>query len=371
MSKNILLGVTGSIAASKSEILYDILSRENNVKVICTSAGKRYLSSKFLENDNVYKSWDDLTGSPHIELARWADKVLIYPATANFIAKMAMGIADDLLLSTILMHKNPLYIAPAMHEEMYINKRIQDHIAVLSQHNIFCGPRFGNLDIGDKGVGRMIEPGEFSEIIESRKSRVIVTSGGTSESIDYVRTITNNSSGKQGRAIAIELLARGYNVTYIHASNIEPVSHANNLKFSNSESLISSLDKSLSDASYLFMAAAVSDFIPDFTNSKLDRKDGAISINLHPNIDIVKEAIKKYPHVTSIAFSAQMDDNLNFKKLKDKNVDFLVINNITENIIGSDFNKVSIVDKDKVLVSTSDLSKNEIAKVIIETTVDI
>ena len=166
MSKNILLGVTGSVAASKSEILYEILSEEYNVKTICSSGGKRYLSDDFLKNSNVFTSWSDLSGSPHIELARWADKILIYPATANFISKMAMGIADDLLLSTILMHKNPIYIAPAMHEEMYVNKRIQENIDLLAEYNIFCGPRFGNLDIGDKGVGRMIEPDEILQIIK-------------------------------------------------------------------------------------------------------------------------------------------------------------------------------------------------------------
>jgi phosphopantothenoylcysteine decarboxylase/phosphopantothenate--cysteine ligase len=370
MSKNILLGVTGSVAASKSEILYEILSEEYNVKTICSSGGKRYLSDDFLKNSNVFTSWSDLSGSPHIELARWADKILIYPATANFISKMAMGIADDLLLSTILMHKNPIYIAPAMHEEMYVNKRIQENIDLLAEYNIFCGPRFGNLDIGDKGVGRMIEPDEILQIIKSSKSRVVVTSGGTSEKIDAVRTITNHSSGKQGRAIAIELLAMGHEVVYIHAANTEPISHAKNVTFTTSKSLGIELDKNLEDASHLFMTAAVSDFIPEYKDTKLNRKDGEITINLHPNIDIVKDARKKNPHVTTIAFSAQMDDRLNFQKLNDKNVDFLVINNITKNLVGSNFNKVSIINKDKLLVSTDELSKNDIAKIIIKTTVD-
>ena len=130
------------------------------------------------------------------------------------------------------------------------------------------------------------------------------------------------------------------------------------------------LDKNLQDASHLFMTAAVSDFIPEYKDTKLNRKDGEITINLHPNIDIVKDARKKYPHVTTIAFSAQMDDRLNFQKLNDKNVDFLVINNITKNLVGSNFNKVSIINKDKLLVSTDELPKNDIAKIIIKTTVD-
>ena len=137
MSKNILLGVTGSVAASKSEILYEILSEEYNVKTICSSGGKRYLSDDFLKNSNVFTSWDELPGSPHIELGRWADMFLIYPATANFISKMAMGIADDLLLSTILMHTKPVYIAPAMHQEMYLNHNIQSNLKFLSKIKSF------------------------------------------------------------------------------------------------------------------------------------------------------------------------------------------------------------------------------------------
>ena len=121
MSKNILLGITGSVAASKSEILFGKVSKNNNVKIITTDAGSKYLTSEFLKNNEIISSWEDLQGSPHIELARWAEVFLIYPATANFISKMAMGIADDLLLSTVLMYNDPIYLAPAMHEEMYLN----------------------------------------------------------------------------------------------------------------------------------------------------------------------------------------------------------------------------------------------------------
>ena len=126
MSKNILLGITGSVAASKSEILFGKVSKNNNVKIITTDAGSKYLTSGFLKNNEIISSWEDLQGSPHIELARWAEVFLIYPATANFISKMAMGIADDLLLSTVLMYNDPIYLAPAMHEEMYLNPIIQN-----------------------------------------------------------------------------------------------------------------------------------------------------------------------------------------------------------------------------------------------------
>ncbi|MGI9571942.1 MAG: bifunctional phosphopantothenoylcysteine decarboxylase/phosphopantothenate--cysteine ligase CoaBC [Candidatus Actinomarinaceae bacterium] len=369
MSKNILLGITGSVAASKSEILFKKLTEQYNVKVIATDAGIRYLSDIFLKENNVISGWNSQAGSPHIELARWADQFIVYPATANFISKMAMGIADDLLLSSILMHNNPIYLAPAMHEEMYLNSRVQENLNVLAKENIICGPRFGNLDIGDTGLGRMIEPDELLKIISTVQKKVVVTSGGTSEMIDSVRTISNTSSGKQGRALGIELLARGYEVTYIHAKNIKTIPHARNISFTNSDTLYDILNSELVDTSYLYMAAAVSDFIPERTSQKLDRRDGPLSLKLKPNRDIVKDVIKKFPELITTAFSAQMNDNLNFYKIKDKNVNFLVINNISKNNIGSNLNQVSIINHEQLINTSATLNKNYIASFIIDNTI--
>ena len=202
MNQNLLLGVTGSIAASKTEKLYNLLEESYNIKIISTTEGLKYLSKNFKSNNHILSSWDDMSGSPHIELSRWADKVLIYPATANFISKLNSGIADDLLLSTMLMYKKSIYLAPAMHEEMYLDKTIQSNILDLSSKHIICGPRFGKLDIGDEGLGRLIEPSEIIDILNGNKIKIIVTSGPTYEEIDSVRGITNTSTGKQGRAIA-------------------------------------------------------------------------------------------------------------------------------------------------------------------------
>ena len=370
MSKNILLGITGSVAASKSEILFHKLTTDNNVKIISSDAGLRYLSDEFIKNQQIISSWSDSPGSPHIELARWADTILIYPATANFISKMAMGIADDILLSTILMSTKPTYIAPAMHQEMYLNPVVQHNIGILSRDNIVCGPRYGNLDIGDMGYGRLIEPDEMYKYLDKDKVKIVVTSGGTSEMIDSVRTISNTSSGKQGRALGMELLARGYSVTYVHANNISKIPHANNISFKDSKSLNNILHDELDDTSYLFMAAAVSDFIPDFRNEKMDRSQGPITLTLSPNEDIVKEVRINNPKLKIIAFSAQTDDKLNFKKIKDKGVDYLVINNISKNKVGSDFNQVSIINKTKLLYSSDELKKEQIATLIIDNTIN-
>ncbi|MDC1071311.1 bifunctional phosphopantothenoylcysteine decarboxylase/phosphopantothenate--cysteine ligase CoaBC [Acidimicrobiia bacterium] len=369
MSKNILLGITGSVAASKSEILYHNLSLENNVKLIATEAGQKYLSEDFLHNNQVILGWGDNQGSPHIELARWADIFIVYPATANFISKMTMGIADDLLLSTILMHNKPIYIAPAMHEEMYLNRYIQKNLEVLAGEHIICGPRYGKLDIGDIGFGRLIEPEEMTQHIIGKREKIVVTSGGTYEKIDSVRTLSNSSTGKQGRALGIELLSRGYEVTYIHAQNIAGIPHSNNRTFTNSDSLYKILKEELSDTSYLYMAAAVSDYIPDYIDNKMDRSDGTVSLSLNPNRDIVMSVIKEFDDLTTIAFSAQTNDELNYQKLRKKNVDYLVINNITKNKVGSDFNQVSIINNNELIYTTEILNKNVIAGLIIDNTI--
>ena len=343
MKKNLLLGVTGSIAASKTEELHSLLVDTYNIKIISTAEGLKYLSKSFISNHNVLSSWDDSPGSPHIEFSRWADKIIIYPATANFIAKLSNGISDNLLLSTMLMYKKSIYIAPAMHEEMYLDKETQNNISNLSNSHIFCGPRYGNLDIGDQGLGRLLEPAEIIEIIDGNNEKVIVTAGPTYEKIDSVRGITNSSSGKQGRAIAFELLSRGFEVTYIHSDKIEPVPHANNVKYISSSDLNNEILNNIENVTKIYMTSAVSDFIPEIHEGKLSREKGEMNIKLSPNIDIIKSVKEKYKEIKVIAFSAQLNDDLNYDKIIDKNSDFLVINNLQSNDFGSENNKISII----------------------------
>lgn len=369
MSKNILLGVTGSIAASKTEILYKKLIDKYNIKIFSTAEGLKYLSKEFLNEVDVYSSWDEFKGSPHIDYARWADLIIIYPATANFLAKLNSGVADNLLLSTVLMHEKPIYIAPAMHEEMFEDINTQENINKLSNYHIICGPRFGKLDIGDEGTGRLIEPDELLKFLTKSKETIVVTSGPTYEKIDPVRVITNLSSGKQGRAIAFELLARGYNVIYLHSDIIPGIPHAYNETFTSSDSLEKLLVEHCKKAHYLYMVAAVSDFIPNFKSQKLDRTLGDITLNLSPNKDIIKHIKAKFNKLKVIGFSAQMNDDLSYKKLNDKNCDYLVINNINDNYFGSDQNKVTIIDKDNIILKSDNLDKNNVASLIINKTI--
>ena len=501
MKKNILLGLTGSIACSKAEQFVQDYNDEFNFKIIATHSSLNYLTNKFIQDNDIISDWDDLVGTPHIDLARFADLFIVFPATANFIAKINSGVADDLLTSTILMYKKALYICPAMHEEMFLNSRTQKNLLELSQSYFILGPRYGKLDIGDTGYGRMIEPHELYDVLTKVKEKIIVTSGPTSEPIDDVKVITNKSTGKQGKSIAIELLSRGYEVVYLHSEIISPIPGATNYSFENSKDLFDLMCDEAENTKYIFMVSAVSDFtiekvngkisrnygnldigdegygrmiephelydvltkvkekiivtsgatsepiddvkvitnkstgkqgksiamellargyevvylhseiispipgatnysfenskelfhlmcdeaentkyifmvsaVSDFTidkvNGKISRNNGNLNIEFKQNYDLIKDFKNKYPNIISIAFSAQIDDEENFEKLISKNADYLVINNIIKNPFGSDKNKIKLINKTKLLLETDVEEKNVIASNIIDTIID-
>ena len=367
MKKKILLGLSGSVACSKAELFVSQHSEEYEIRLISTHSGLNYLSEHFIESNNIYSEWSQLSGSPHIELARWADEFIIYPASANLISKISSGIADDLLTSTILMFSKPIYICPAMHEEMYMNSQIQSNIFNLSKNHYIVGPRYGNLDIGDKGLGRLIEPDELFGIINKQNGKVIVTSGPTYEEIDDVKVVTNKSSGKQGRALAIELSARGYEVVYIHASSINHIPGLVNVTFNSSNDLKNRILENINNTEAIFMTAAVSDFTVNKSSGKISRSKGGITLEFTPNEDIIATVKSAHPEVKCIAFSAQVNNELDFKKINSKNVDYLVINNILSNKFGSNTNKVSIIDKQHLIFESETLDKNEISRDILNT----
>jgi len=361
MKKNILLAVTGSIACSKAELFIKQYGSLYNFKVISTYSALQFLSDEFKNSNQVLSDWRDLSGTPHIELARWADIFVIYPATANVIAKMANGIADDLLTSTTLMFGSGIYICPAMHEEMYLNNTTQNNLKKLSHENFIVGSRYGDLDIGDRGYGRLIEPLDLKNNIEKTLGKVIVTSGPTIEAIDDVKVITNKSSGKQGRAIAVELSSRGYETIYIHSSQILPIPGIQNVAFTSSSELLVKINENIVNCEYLFMTAAVSDFTTEKESGKISRDSGNIQLNLTPNIDLIKTIKDTNEDVVTVAFSAQINDDLNFDKIKRKNCDYLVINNILKNNFGSDLNKIKIINKKELIYESDEISKSDIA----------
>ena len=365
MKKKILLGLSGSVACSKAELFVIKNSEKFEFKLLSTHSGLNYLSEEFIKSNNIYSDWSELSGSPHIELARWADEFIIYPASANLISKISSGIADDLLTSTILMFSKPIYICPAMHEEMYMNSQIQSNVLNLSKNHYIVGPRYGNLDIGDKGLGRLIEPDELLGVLNKQKGKIIVTSGPTYEEIDDVKVVTNKSSGKQGRALAIELSARGYEIIYIHSASIDHIPGLDNVSFHSSNDLKNKILENINNTDAIFMTAAVSDFTVKKSSGKISRSNGNITLEFIPNEDIIATIKSSYPEIKCIAFSAQVDDDLNFNKINTKKVDYLVINNILKNNFGSDANKVSIIDHQHLIFESEELDKNEISRDIL------
>ena len=225
------------------------------------------------------------------------------------------------------------------------------------------------MDAGDKGIGRLLEPKEaFDVITREQKENIFIISGPTKEYVDDVRYITNRSSGKQGYALAVESHSRGYStnlITSIKYQNLNTIKQTNYETSSDLINIFNSLDIS---EGYLFMLASISDFIPDQYEGKLSRKDGNLSLKLSPNIDIIKKIKKENPKLITTGFSAQLNDKHDYKKMNNKNIDYMVINNITKKDIGfgSDNNQVTIIGKDKVSKEINFSSKFMVAKEILD-----
>ena len=367
---NLLIGITGSIAAKKTIDLIRLLESNHDIKVICTYEGQNYINKEEYKNIDVYDSWDiNRENSYHIELARWADEFIIYPATANIISKLSSGIADDVLTSTVLMFNGRVKIFPAMHEEMFLNNTIQTNLNNMLHNFDIYGPRYGRLDIGDEGIGRLLEPLEVNDILESHTMyKVYVVSGPTREYIDDIRYISNPSSGKQGRAIALESHARGYDTVLISSIEYKEVNTIKQFVFSDTKTLIDILSSIDISSGYLFMPAAISDFIPERTKGKMNRRLGQQQLKLSPNIDIIKKIKSENPDLIVIGFSAQLNEDIDIEKMNEKNLDYLITNDISNHEIGfeSDNNEVTIVDRNKNIVRYSFKNKYLIAKEILD-----
>ena len=367
---NLLIGITGSIAAKKTIDLIKLLDSNYDIKVICTYEGQNYINKEEYKQIDIYESWDnDRKNSYHIELARWADEFIIYPATANIVSKLSSGIADDILTSTVLMFNARVKIFPAMHEEMFLNNIIQTNLSnMLNEFDIY-GPRYGKLDIGDEGIGRLLEPLEVNDILQSHtRDRVYVVSGPTREYIDDIRYISNPSSGKQGRAIALESHARGFDTTLISSIGYKEVNTMKQFVFSDTKTLINVLSSIDISSGYLFMPAAISDFIPERTRGKMNRRLGHLNLKLSPNIDIIKNIKSENPDLIVIGFSAQLNEDIDIDKMNEKNLDYLITNDISNHKIGfeSDNNEITIIDKNNNIVKYSFKNKYLIAKEILD-----
>jgi len=381
--RNILLGITGSIAAYKSaDLARRLIDEGAHVRVVMTEAACRFISPFTLKTLTGNPVLTDLFEDPlsHVNLAKETNLLLVAPATANTINKFACGVADNLLTNIWLAYKGLTLIAPAMNSGMYSNPVVKKNLKELSRVGVvFVGPVSGNLACGEEGVGRMAE---ISEIVEAAVSlltpkdlkgqNILVTAGPTIEPIDPVRFISNRSSGKMGFAIARAALRRGARVTLISGpTSLKPPDGLSFIPVERASEMETAVLRNLPKATSVIMAAAVSDFTPSkVSKEKLKRRNGKISIDLKSTPDILKKISKRKGNRVLVGFAVEIGKNVESakEKLKEKNLDFIVLNDITQKGagFGVDTNIVTIIDKDGRVTDYPLMKKIEVANMILD-----
>jgi len=373
------IGISGGIAAYKAiEVIRLLTDAGAEVRVLMTPEATRFVTPLTLEavsDHPVAADWlaAQGAGETHIALAEWAELIAIVPATANTIAKLALGIADEIVSGTVLASRAPLVLAPAMNDVMYTQQQTQDHLAALrARHAVMVEPAVGRLASGKSGVGRLASAERVVAVIEAVLSgrrnldglRVVVSAGGTREPIDPVRYVGNFSSGKMGRALAEVAAARGAEVTLVTTVPTDPEGIAE-LPVRSATEMLSALEKATTGADVLVMAAAVADYVPEqIAASKQRRTDKPIDLHLRPNVDILK-ALGSRRGLFRVGFAAETEDlrAQAQQKLAAKHLDLIVANQVGVDGqgLGSDFNAVTIVSASGVVVDIPRLPKWEVA----------
>lgn len=395
--KNILLGITGSIAAYKAAILVRLLIKEGaNVKVVMTKLAKEFITPLTLatlsKNPILVDFFDPEDGrwNSHVDLGLWADAYLIAPATANTMGKMAGGIADNLVLTTYLSARCPVFVAPAMDLDMFQHPSTQKSMEVLESYgNHILEPAAGELASGLEGKGRMDEPenivGLLKDYFEKKKSKpsklssktILITAGPTHELIDPVRFIGNYSSGKMGFAIAEEANRRGAKVVLI-SGPVSLTASPNIIvqKVKTASEMYQTALESYSNADISIFSAAVADFTPEQAASDKIKDKGNLQLMLKPTRDIAFELGKqKKTNQINVGFALETSneqDNAT-KKLEKKNFDLIVLNSLQDSGAGfqHDTNKISIIDKYNNIDNFELKSKQEVAIDILDKIEDL
>lgn len=366
--RRILLGITGSIAAYKAAVLCRLLKTAGaDVRVVMTPLAKQFITpltmATLSKNPILVEFFDPENGAwnSHVALGEWADCYLIAPATANTLAKMATGVADNLLLTTYLSARCPVVVAPAMDLDMYAHEATQQNLRTLAARGVrIVEPEEGELASGLQGKGRMAEPDRIAAFVgglldEKKKAlagkRLIVTAGATIEAIDPVRFISNHSSGKMGYAIAGELAARGAAVTLVTGRTSLPtpagVERVDVLSAAEMyEAAVGAFDAS--DGAV--MCAAVADYTPaHVSDTKIKKGDGGLTIELRRTRDIAAELGARKGGRVLVGFALETDDEEAHAeaKLTKKNFDFIVLNSLRDPGAGfrGDTNKVTLIDR--------------------------
>ena len=389
MNKNILIGITSSIASYKIYELIRLYKKNNcNVKVVLTDNALNFVSPLVLEtlteNEAFNKQFSPRTNVEHINLVDWADIFVIAPISANTISKCAQGIADNLLTSVFcayLTTKKPILMAPAMNTNMWNNPFIQENIEKLKKHNVvFVNPENGFLACGATGEGRLsnieiIYENTIRCLYQNKKNnskKIIITMGGTKEAIDNVRYITNFSSGKMGSSLCKWAYRLGYDVCCISSVELENKPYKI-IKVNSAQDMLNAIKEN--DFDILIMAAAVCDFkMKEKFQNKIQKEniEDNLKLELIKNPDVVKEiAQNKKESQRIIGFCLTDNDLINCakNKLKNKNLDYIVANEI-ETALNTDKNKVTIIEKSGKIINIDLDTKDNIAKKILEVVCD-
>jgi phosphopantothenoylcysteine decarboxylase/phosphopantothenate--cysteine ligase len=391
-----VIGVTGGIAVYKTLDLVSRLKKLNvNINIIMTSSAQEFvkplsfqsLSQNYVVTDMFKepKTWD----VEHISLAQKADLFVIAPATANIIGKIANGIADDMLSTTVMATRAPVLIAPAMNTNMYENPIVQNNIERLKQLGYyFIDPASGRLACGDYGRGKLAAPEDIvNEIVKILKTcskskdllgkKVIVTAGPTQEPIDPVRYITNHSSGKMGYSLAEAARKRGAEVILISGpTNLKKPYDIKTVDIVTANDMYEAILNHFDDADIIIKAAAVSDYRPsNISNQKIKKSNFDLDIKLTRNPDILYELGKKKKNKILVGFAAETNDLMNnaIKKVNKKNLDFIVANDLSQQGAGfkEETNIVTIIDKKGKIEKFDKMKKDEVADIILDKIVDL
>jgi phosphopantothenoylcysteine decarboxylase/phosphopantothenate--cysteine ligase len=389
-NKKIVLGITGGIAAYKACNLARLLIKKGaEVQVVMTPSAKEFITpltlSTLTHKPVVSEFFDRRDGSwhSHVDLGLWADAMIIAPATASSIGKMANGIADNMLITTYLSMKAPVFVAPAMDLDMYAHPSTQQNIQrLVSYGNHIIEPGTGFLASKLEGKGRMEEPEKIVEVLEKHFSKsqsltgksVLITAGPTYEKIDPVRFVGNYSSGKMGYALAEACAKQGAEVTLVSGPVMLQTKHPaiRRIDVESAQEMYSAATTHFPQADIAILSAAVADFTPETTaDKKIKRKGDELVLNLRPTQDIAAAlgAIKNENQLL-VGFALETDNEVQNAqdKMKRKNFDFIVLNSLQDKGAGFrvDTNKITIIDRQQGTTAYETKSKQEVAEDIVE-----
>ena len=379
-NRKILLGVTGGIAAYRAaEVVRRLRENDAEIRVVMTRNAQQFITTLTMQAVSGHQVRTDLfdeaaeAGMSHIELARWADMILVAPASASFLARLAHGVADDLLSTLCLATQAQVAVAPAMNQLMWKNAATQDNVRVLQDRGILIfGPATGDQACGEFGPGRMLMPDEITGLVESHFSsdilagvKVVVTAGSTWEAIDPVRGITNHSSGKMGFAIAQAAVKAGAEVTLISGPAKEPVpaNVGRLIRVTSAREMLQVVLEHVDGAEIFISVAAVADYRPASASSQKlkKRNDDTLHMELVKNPDILAQVKKRNPGIFAVGFAAETGNLVaeGKRKLLAKGVDLIAANDVggEDGALGSDTNTLELIDRSGVVTLGPALKK--------------